>query len=51
MQAMVLQAANTPFVLETLPDPESGPGEAVARVLAYSFDSFDALASSLRMFR
>jgi D-arabinose 1-dehydrogenase-like Zn-dependent alcohol dehydrogenase len=34
MQAMVLQAANTPFVLETLPDPESGPGEAVARVLA-----------------
>lgn len=34
MKAMVLKAANTPFVLETLPDPEPGPGEAVARVLA-----------------
>ena len=26
MKAMVLKAANTPFVLETLPDPEPGPG-------------------------
>ncbi len=34
MKAMVLKAAKTPFVLETLPDPEPGPGEAVARVLA-----------------
>ncbi len=34
MKAMVLKAANTPFVLETLPDPVPGPGEAVARVLA-----------------
>ena len=34
MKAMVLKAANTPFVMETLPDPEPGPGEAVARVLA-----------------
>lgn len=34
MKAMVLTAANTPFVLETRPDPEPGPGEAVARVLA-----------------
>ena len=34
MKAMVLKAANTPFVLETLPAPEPGPGEAVARVLA-----------------
>jgi D-arabinose 1-dehydrogenase-like Zn-dependent alcohol dehydrogenase len=31
---MVLKGPNTPFVLETLPDPEPGPGEAVARVLA-----------------
>lgn len=34
MKAMVLKAANTPFVLENLPDPEPGPGEAVARVIA-----------------
>ncbi len=34
MKAMVLRAANTPFVLENLPDPTPGPGEAVARVLA-----------------
>lgn len=34
MKAMVLKAANTPFVLETVPDPSPGPGEAVARVLA-----------------
>lgn len=34
MKAMVLKAANTPFVLETVADPEPGPGEAVARVLA-----------------
>ena len=32
MKAMVLHAANTPFVLETVPDPEPGPGEAVAKV-------------------
>ncbi|OGA52187.1 MAG: hypothetical protein A3G24_23645 [Betaproteobacteria bacterium RIFCSPLOWO2_12_FULL_62_13] len=31
---MVLKAPNTPFVLETVPDPVPGPGEAVARVLA-----------------
>ncbi len=34
MKAMVLKAKNTPFVLETVPDPTPGPGEAVARVLA-----------------
>ena len=34
MKAMVLKAANTPFVLETVPDPVPGPGEAVAQVLA-----------------
>lgn len=34
MKAMVLHAANTPFVLEDVPDPKPGPGEAVARVLA-----------------
>ncbi|MDH3231172.1 MAG: zinc-binding dehydrogenase [Alphaproteobacteria bacterium] len=34
MKAMVLKAANTAFVLENVPDPEPGPGEAVARVLA-----------------
>ncbi len=34
MKAMVLKAANTSFVLDTVPDPISGPGEAVARVLA-----------------
>jgi len=34
MKAMVLKAKDTPFVLETVPDPVPGPGEAVARVLA-----------------
>ncbi len=34
MKAMVLKAANTPFVLEDVPDPVPGPGEAVARVYA-----------------
>lgn len=34
MKAMVLKARNTPFALETVPDPVPGPGEAVARVLA-----------------
>ena len=34
MKAMVLKAKNSPFVLETVPDPVPGPGEAVARVLA-----------------
>jgi propanol-preferring alcohol dehydrogenase len=34
MKAMLLKGAGTPLVLETIPDPESGPGEAVARVLA-----------------
>ncbi len=34
MKAMMLKAANTPFVLEDVPDPEPGPGEAVARVYA-----------------
>ncbi len=30
MKAMVLKAANTPFVLEDRPDPRPGPGEAVS---------------------
>ena len=34
MKAMLLKAANTPLVAETVPDPVPGPGEAVARVLA-----------------
>ena len=34
MKAMVLKGPNTPFVLETLPDPAPGPGEAVAKVIA-----------------
>ena len=34
MKAQILKAANTPFVLEEVPDPTPGPGEAVARVLA-----------------
>ncbi|HSG95088.1 MAG TPA: alcohol dehydrogenase catalytic domain-containing protein, partial [Afifellaceae bacterium] len=34
MKAMVLEAPNTPFVLKQVPDPEAGPGEAVARVLS-----------------
>ena len=34
MKAMVLKTTETPFVMETVPDPGPGPGEAVARVLA-----------------
>lgn len=34
MKAMVLHAANTPFVPEELPDPVAGEGEIVAKVLA-----------------
>jgi propanol-preferring alcohol dehydrogenase len=34
MKAVLLKAANTPLVLENVPDPVPGPGEAVARVLA-----------------
>jgi len=34
MKAMLLKAANAPLVLETVPDPVPGPGEAVAKVLA-----------------
>ncbi len=34
MKAMVLEAANTPFVMKDVPDPQPGPGEAVARVYA-----------------
>ncbi len=34
MKAMVLEAANTPFVLKDVADPQPGPGEAVARVFA-----------------
>ena len=34
MKAMVLEAANTPFVWKDVPDPKPGPGEAVARVFA-----------------
>lgn len=34
MKAMLLKAADTPLVLETVPDPVPRPGEAVARVLA-----------------
>ncbi len=34
MKAMMLKAADTPLVLETVPDPVPGPGEAVAKVLA-----------------
>lgn len=33
MKAMLLKAANTPFVLENRPDPSPGPGEAVAKVI------------------
>ena len=36
MKAMVLEAPNTPFVLKQVPDPEPGPGEAVARVRGQS---------------
>ena len=34
MKALVLHAPNTPFSLEEVPDPTTGPGEAVAKVLA-----------------
>jgi len=34
MKAMVLKAPDMPFVLEQLPDPTPGPGEAVARVIS-----------------
>lgn len=34
MKAMVLKAKNTPLVLENVPDPVPGAGEAVAKVLA-----------------
>jgi propanol-preferring alcohol dehydrogenase len=34
MKAMLLKGPGTPLALETLPDPEPGPGEAVAKVLA-----------------
>jgi alcohol dehydrogenase, propanol-preferring len=34
MKAMLLKAAGSPLVLEEVPDPVAGPGEAVARVLA-----------------
>ena len=34
MKALVLDAPGVPFALRDVPDPEPGPGEAVARVLA-----------------
>ena len=34
MKALVLKSRNTPFVLENVPDPVPGVGEAVAKVLA-----------------
>ena len=34
MKAIVLKAPGSPLVLETVPDPKPGPGEAVAKVLA-----------------
>lgn len=34
MKALVLHGPNQPFSLETVPDPEPGPGEVVARVIA-----------------
>ncbi len=34
MKAMVLEAADAPFVLKDVPDPAAGAGEAVAQVLA-----------------
>lgn len=34
MKAMLLKAANTPLVPDSVPDPVPGPGEAVAKVLA-----------------
>src|SRR6478672_344208 len=34
MKAILLKAAKTPLVLENVPDPVPGPGEAVAKVFA-----------------
>ena len=34
MRALVMRQPGTPMLLETLPDPVPGPGEAVARVFA-----------------
>ena len=34
MKAMALEAPNTPFILQNVPDPIAGPGEAVAKVYA-----------------
>jgi alcohol dehydrogenase, propanol-preferring len=34
MKAILLKEPGTPLVLENIPDPEPGPGEAVAKVLA-----------------
>src|SRR5262245_11946026 len=34
MRALVMRQPSTPMILETLPDPVPGPGEAVARVIA-----------------
>lgn len=34
MKAMLLKGKNQPLVLETMPDPVPGPGEAVVKVLA-----------------
>ena len=34
MKAVLLKAADSPLVVESVPDPVPGPGEAVARVLA-----------------
>lgn len=34
MKAMLLKGPGIPLALETIPDPQPGPGEAVARVLA-----------------
>ena len=40
MKAMVLKAPNTPFELCNVPDPVPGPGEAVARVIAWFEERF-----------
>ena len=34
MKAMLLTGAGRPLVLENVPDPRPGPGEAVAKVFA-----------------
>ena len=34
MKAAILKSAGTPFVIENVPDPTPGPGEAVAKVFA-----------------